>query len=107
MAYYLFQATFTAEAWAKMVREPQNREHAIRPVIEKLGGRLLGYWMAFGDCDAVVVVQMPDNVSAAAASLAATAGGATKSLKTTVLLSVDEGMQAMRKAALAGYRAPS
>lgn len=107
MAYYMFQASFTAEAWAKMVREPQNREQSIRPVVEKLGGKLIGYWFAFGDSDAVVIVQMPDNVSAAAASLAATAGGAISSLKTTVLMSVDESMQAMRKAGAAGYRAPS
>ena len=107
MAHYMFQASFTSEAWAKMVSEPQNREQAIRPVIEKLGGKLTGYWFAFGESDAVVIVQMPDNVSAAAASLAATAGGAIKSLKTTVLMSVDESMQAMRKAGGAGYRAPS
>ena len=107
MAHYMFQASFTPEAWSKMVREPQNREQAIRPVIEKLGGKLVGYWFAFGESDAVVIVQMPDNVSAAAASLAATAGGALKSLKTTVLMSVDESMQAMGKAALAGYRGPN
>jgi uncharacterized protein with GYD domain len=107
MAYYMYEPSFTPEAWAKMVKEPQNREAAIRPVIEKLGGRLIGYWMAFGESDAVVIVQMPDNVSAAAASLAATAGGAVKSLKTTVLMSVDEGLEAMRKASGAGYRAPS
>jgi len=106
MTHFMFQASFTSEAWSKMVREPQNREQAIRPVIEKLGGKVVGYWFAFGEADAVVIVQMPDNVSAAAASLAATAGGSIKSLKTTPLMSVDEGMQAMRKAGAAGYRAP-
>ena len=106
MAHYMLQASFTSEAWAKMLNEPQNREQAIRPVIEKLGGKLLGYWFAFGESDAVVIVQMPDNVSAAAASLAAAAGGAVKSVKTTPLMTVEEGMQAMRKAGGAGYRAP-
>jgi uncharacterized protein with GYD domain len=106
MAHYMFQASFTSEAWASMVKEPQNREQTIRPMIEKLGGKLIGYWFAFGDSDAVVIVQMPDNVSAAAASLAAAAGGAVKSLKTTPLMSVEEAMQAMRKAGGAGYRAP-
>ena len=107
MAQYMFQVAFTAEAWAKMAKEPQNRESAIRPAIEKLGGKLLGYWMAFGESDAVVIVDMPDNVSAAAAAIGATAGGACKSLKTTVLMSVEEGMQAMRKATSAGYRPPA
>ncbi|HEU4352376.1 MAG TPA: GYD domain-containing protein [Burkholderiales bacterium] len=106
MAHYMLQASFTSEAWAKMVNEPQNREQAIRPTIEKLGGKLIGYWFAFGEYDAVVIVQMPDNVSVAAASLAAAAGGSVKSVKTTPLLSVEEGMQAMRKAGEAGYRAP-
>ena len=106
MAHYMFQASFTSEAWANMVKEPQNREQTIRAMIEKLGGKLVGYWFAFGESDAVVIVQMPDNVSAAAASLAAVAGGAVKSLKTTPLMSVEEAMQAMRKAGGAGYRAP-
>ena len=70
MAYYMFQASFTSEAWAKMVQEPQNREQSIRPMIEKLGGKLIGYWFAFGESDAVVIAQFPDAVSAAAASLA-------------------------------------
>ena len=107
MAYYMYQASFTADAWAKMVKEPQDREKALRPVIEKLGGKLIGYWMAFGESDAVVIVQLPDNVSAAAASLAATAGGAVKSLKTTALMSIDESMQAMKKASSVAYRPPS
>src|SRR4051812_435246 len=98
MAQYMFQVSFTADAWSKMVKEPQNREQAIRPTIEKLGGKLIGYWMAFGESDAVVIVSMPDNVSAAAAAMGAAAGGAVSSIKTTVLMSVDEGMQAMRKA---------
>ena len=106
MAHYMFQVSFTADAWAKMLREPQNREQAIRPSLEKLGGKLVGYWFTFGESDAMVIAQMPDNISAAAASLAATAGGAVKSLKTTVLMSVDESMQAMRKAAASGYQAP-
>jgi uncharacterized protein with GYD domain len=106
MAHYMFQASFTSEAWAKMVKEPQDREQSIRPVIEKLGGKLVGYWFAFGESDAVVIVQMPDNVSAAAVSLAAASAGALKSLKTTPLMSVEEGMQAMRKAGEAGYSAP-
>lgn len=107
MAYYMYQASFTPEAWAKMVREPQDREKALRPSIEKLGGKLIGYWMAFGEADAVVIVQMPDNVSAAAAALAAAAGGAVSSLKTTCLMTTEEAMQAMRSAGNVGYRPPS
>ena len=49
---------------------------------------------------------MPRNVEAAAFSLAATAGGAVKSIKTTPLLTMEEGMEAMKKAASSGYQPP-
>lgn len=107
MAYYLVQAAYTADTWAAMVRNPQNREEAIRPVVEKLGGRIEGTWLAFGEYDIVGIFQMPDNVSAAAFSLAASAGGAMKAIKTTPLMTLSEGLEAMRKAAGAGYRPPS
>lgn len=106
MAYYLIQAAFTPEAWAKMVKSPQDRKAAIAPMIEKLGGRLESYWISFGDYDAAVILQAPDNVTAAALSLAASAGGSVKAIKTTPLMTMEEGMEAMRKAAAAGYRAP-
>ena len=101
MAYYMIQAAFTPESWAKLVKNPQDRREAIRPMIEKLDGRLEGYWLAFGDYDAVVIAQVPDNVTAAALSLAAAAGGALRAIKTTPLMPMEEGMQAMRKAGAA------
>ncbi len=106
MAYYLVQASYTPEAWAAMVKNPQNRAEAGRPMIEHLGGRLEGFWFAFGEYDVVAIVQMPDHVSAAAFSLAVTAGSAMKSFRTTPLMTAEEGMAAMRKAAGAGYRPP-
>jgi len=107
MAYYLIQSAFTPEAWAKLLKNPQDRRQAIAPMLEKLGGRLESYWIAFGDYDSVVIVQAPDNVTAAALSLAASAGGALKAIKTTPLMTMEESMEAMRKAASAGYRPPS
>lgn len=106
MAYYLLQAAYTAEAWANMTRNPQDREQAIRPVVERLGGRIQGFWWSFGEYDAILIAQMPDNVSAAAFSIAASASGALKATKTTPLISIEEGVQAMRKAAEAGYSPP-
>jgi uncharacterized protein with GYD domain len=107
MASYLVQAAYTTEAWAAMVKDPQNREEVIRPVIERLGGSLVGSWFAFGEYDVVSILQMPDNLSAAALSLAASAEGAVKAIKTTPLMTMAEGIAAMRQAAGAGYRAPN
>jgi len=106
MARYLFQASYTSEAWAVQVSHPQNRIDVIRPVIERLGGRLESAYLAFGDYDVVVITEMPDAISGAAFSLATSAGGALKAIRTTPLLTIEEGLEAMQKAAGAGYRPP-
>ena len=107
MAYYLVQAAYTSQAWQAMVKSPQNRMDAIRPVVEKLGGKVEGAWLAFGEYDAIVICQMPDDVSAAAFSMAASAGGAVKAVKTTPLMTIEQAMEAMKKAGGTGYRPPS
>ena len=106
MAYFLLQGAYTAEAWAALVKNPVDRVEVIRPIIEKLGGKVEGAWFAFGDYDVVLVMQMPDQVSAAAFSLAVAASGAFKSHKTTPLMTIADGVEAMKKAAGTGYRPP-
>ncbi|NIO69510.1 MAG: GYD domain-containing protein, partial [Anaerolineae bacterium] len=75
-------------------KKPQDRAEALRPAIEALGGKLVSFYMSFGEYDAVVIADMPDNISAAAVSIAAAAGGAVKAIKTTPLMTVREGMEA-------------
>ncbi|SPF31590.1 conserved hypothetical protein [Candidatus Sulfotelmatobacter kueseliae] len=98
MPHYLQQVAYSQEGWEAIVTDPQNRIEAVRPVIEKLGGRIEAAWFSFGDYDIVVITDMPDNVSAAAIAMAFAAGGACKSVQTTPLISPDEAVQALRKA---------
>ena len=98
MPQYLIQAAYTPEAWAGLVRRPEDRLEAVRPVVEKLGGKIDGGWLSFGDWDIVAVCQLPNDVSAAAFSMATAAGGAVKAVKTTPLMTIEEGIEAMRKA---------
>lgn len=107
MALYLVQVEYTPEAAAALVNNPQDRSETIRPSVEKLGGKLEHFWISLGKYDTAVVVQMPDPVSAAALELAVLAGGVCKSIITTPLLTVQEGMEAMKKAAASGYKPPS
>jgi uncharacterized protein with GYD domain len=107
MSSYLLQVGYTPEAWANMIAHPHDRLDAVRPVIEKLGGKMVHAWFAFGDYDIVSIVEMPSNVEAAAFSLAAAAGGAVRTIKTTPLMTTAEGIEAMKKAAKSGYKAPS
>jgi uncharacterized protein with GYD domain len=105
MPSYLQQVAYSTEGWEALVGKPQNRIEAVRPAIEKLGGKIESAWFAFGDYDVVLIIQMPSNVDAGAIAMAFAAGGACKSVKTTPLLTAEEAVQAMQKAASAGYRA--
>jgi uncharacterized protein with GYD domain len=106
MAHYLFQVAYTSEAWANMLKNPQDRIGAVAKAVQNLGGNVVGGWLSFGDYDTVAILDMPDDASAAAFSMAVAAGGACKSVKTTPLLSAAEGMEAAKKATQSGYTPP-
>ncbi len=107
MASYLYQVGYTPEAWATLIRNPQDRIQAVRPAIEGLGGKLVNAWGSFGEYDIVVVAEMPDNVSAAALGVALAGGGALRSCKTTPLLSSEEIITVLRRAGQSSYRPPA
>lgn len=109
MAHYLVELAYTPEAWAAQLREPQDRVAIVRPVLERLGAQFETAYFAFGEYDIVFVMDAPDNVSAAAVSMAFSAGGAIRGMKTTPLMTIAEGMDAMRKGADAAgfYQPPS
>lgn len=76
---------------------------AIRPAVEALGGSLDAVYFAFGDADAYLIVDLPDNVSAAALAMAVNASGVVSG-KTTVLLTPEEVDEAAKKSV--DYRPP-
>jgi len=104
MPHYLHQVGYSREGWQALVKHPQDRVEVIKPAIEKLGCKIKSAWFAFGEYDVVVITEMPDNVNAAAIAMAFAAGGACKAVQTTVLLSVGEAVEAMKKASQAGYQ---
>jgi uncharacterized protein with GYD domain len=106
MAYYLWQIAYTTESWAAQLKNPKDRTALVRPVAEKLGGKLIDAWFAFGEYDVVVILEMPDNVTAAAMVLAATTAGHIKASKTTPLIPIADGLEAMKKAATVTYPVP-
>jgi uncharacterized protein with GYD domain len=104
MPFYLHQVSYSPEALARLIANPQDRFEVVRTPIEKLGGKIRDAYFAFGPYDAVLISEMPDNVSAAAISLAFAAGGALRNCQTTTLLTTAEALDAMRKAGTCGYK---
>lgn len=105
MPSYLVQLSYTPAALAALMERPQDRNDAVRKPIEKLGGRVDRFYLSFGDHDVVGIVDMPNNVSAAAFSIALGAGGACTNVRTTPLMTMEEGIEALKKAAGCGYKA--
>ncbi|HEX9261598.1 MAG TPA: GYD domain-containing protein [Candidatus Bathyarchaeia archaeon] len=106
MPFFLVQLSYTAESWNHLVKDPQNRMVAVSPVVESLGGKIEWAFLSFGDYDAVGVLNFPDDITAAALSMAMMAGGGIRSIKTTPLISWEEGVDAMKKAKKAAYKPP-
>ncbi|MFL5627015.1 MAG: GYD domain-containing protein [Ktedonobacteraceae bacterium] len=98
---------FEPEAWATLAKKPQDRSIPLRDLAQKLGGQLVGLYYCFGEYDGVALAEIPDDTSAIATSLAAVSPGYIKAIKTTRLFSVEETMEAMRKAGTFAYQGPS
>ena len=106
MPLYLSRFNYTPETWARLIDNPEDRRKAAEEYIESAGGELHGFWYAFGSHDGYTLWEAPDNVSMAAVALAISSGGALSELETTVLLTVDETIEALRKAGQVQYRPP-
>jgi uncharacterized protein with GYD domain len=106
MPIYLTRFSYTPETWAKLIKNPEDRRAAAKQYIEAVGGRLHGFWYAFGEHDGYNLWEAPDNVSMAATALAINSGGALSSFQTTALLTVEETLAALKKASSIKYRPP-
>lgn len=106
MSVYLMRFSYTPETWARLIQNPEDRRQAARTYIEKVGGKLHGFWYAFGEYDAYAIYEAPDNRAMAGVALAIGAGGALAKSETTVLLTVEETLEALATAKGIGYRKP-
>jgi len=103
----MIQTAYTAEAMAAMAKNPQDRSVPVRELMQKLGGRLMSFYFCFGEYDVVVLAELPDDTAASAVAMAAVSPGHLKAIKTTKLFTVEETMEAMRKAGSLAFQGPS
>jgi len=107
MPTYMFQGCYSTAAVAAMVQTPQDRSVAVRELVESLGGKLVGFWLALGEYDFVGIAELADANTVAALSIAASARGSVQRFKSTALLSGIDGMNAFRKASSVKYQPPN
>jgi uncharacterized protein with GYD domain len=88
------------------MKNPEDRREAARRYIESVGGKLHGFWYALGSYDGYNLWEAPDSVSMAAVGIAITGGGAVSKFETTQLFTVEETLDALRRAQAVAYRPP-
>ena len=107
MPHYLVQAAYSTEALAALKKNPQNRFEMIESLLRSLGGRLEAGYFCFGEYDVVMIVEMPDNTAVAGLAIGVAGSGALKAMRTTPLLTAEEGVGAMQAAGQLDYQPPA
>jgi uncharacterized protein with GYD domain len=109
MPFYMFQGRYTAASFKAMIAKPDDREAAVRPLIEAAGGKLHHLFFAFGTEDVVAIVEAPDDSTVASVAFVLGASNVLSAGATTKLMTSAEATEAMRKAGklAANYKAPS
>ena len=109
MALYELRWMFKDATVKAMADRPQNREAPARELIEGFGGKMHHYYFMLGEYDGLAIAEFPDNASAAATSMRASASGAFARFETHPLMTAEEAQRAMQmvKDHAVAYRAPN
>jgi uncharacterized protein with GYD domain len=98
MAHYLIEVGYTPQSWSTQIEKQGNAIERITPSLDACGAKLECLYYAFGDVDVVGVIDFPSPEDAAAWALAIGSSGALRMLRTTPLLSIDQGIESLRRA---------
>jgi uncharacterized protein with GYD domain len=106
MPLYMTQFAYTQEAWATLAENPEDRSAPVRELLETMGGRLVSWYLSFGEYDGLAIYEAPDDATAGALVVAAARAGHFRATKTTPLFTAEESVEMMRRAGGTAYRAP-
>lgn len=106
MPTYITQGRYTRDAIKGMIVKPEDRAEAVSRLLSRVGGRLIGYYVTFGEYDFLTIAEAPGETQIAAALMAAASGGGVTDLKTTVALTGPEakGVFAAASDLTAGFK---
>ncbi|HEV3185959.1 MAG TPA: GYD domain-containing protein [Xanthobacteraceae bacterium] len=98
MPIYISRGRFTSDAVKGMLAKPENREEAVGKLFKSCGGKLICWYLTFGRHDWLAIGEFPDAKAAAAAVLAASAGGSLSDIETTVGMTAAEAVATFKSA---------
>ena len=109
MPRYLHQFGYSTESIKGMVTTPQDRREAAEKLFSAAGGKLIDMYFCFGEFDGIAISEFPSQVNATTVALTVGASGAFSKMETTVLIDMDEAVQAMKQAGelVSSYKPPA
>ncbi len=99
MPIFISQGRYSHNAIKGMIAKPEDRSKATSRLIKEAGGRLLSYYLTFGEYDFLLVAEAPNESAMASAVLAAASGGGVTDLRTTLAMTPADAMKAFEAAA--------
>jgi uncharacterized protein with GYD domain len=106
MPLYMTQFAYTTDGWATLAHNPEDRSVGVRELLETHGGRLISWYLSFGEYDGVFIYEAPDEATAGALVLAAARQGHLSVTKTTPLFDSEQSVEILRRAGSMAFRAP-
>lgn len=106
MPNYLWQVSYSKEAWATQISNPENRLEKVSSMLAPSGIKLLQGFATFGEYDIIAIVEAPDDKTIAAASIAVTSTGSVDKLNTSPLIPVEDLVEALNIAQTIKYAPP-
>lgn len=104
MAKYLVEANYVGDGIKGLLKEGgTSRRAAVEEAAKTVGGSVDAFYYAFGETDAYVIIDVPDNVTAAGLALTVAASGVV-TLRTTVLITPEDVDRAVKNST--SYRPP-
>ena len=106
MSYYLTQASYSSEAWMAQIKNPENRFEKLRPMLDRHGVKIIQSFFAFGEYDLVIIFSAPDEKTIASVLMSVAGSGAVSKMKTTALMAIEDGVDALKAAGSVDYSPP-
>jgi len=107
MSHYLWQLSYSKDAWATQIQNPQNRMEQVSAMFAPVGIKLIQGFATLGEYDLIAIVEAPDDKTVAAASIAIASTGAVTNVKTTPLMPIEDLVDALKIAQGLAYTPPT
>ena len=98
MSTYIVQGRWTPNAIKGMLAHPEDQAGALKKLYDATGGKLISYYITFGEYDFLIVAESPNEKAVLSGLIVAAAGGAVTNLKTTLAVTTAEAKEAFEAA---------